>query len=174
MLCSVRNYRSGLKPPTTHELSTSILIKKEGNTQAIVAEVKKTRSQTMVSIMSDGWKDMRGRLLINFLINNLYDTVFLKLVDASNAVKDATMLFNLLNSVVEEVGEDLVVQVVTDNTPSYKKSGEMLMQKRTRLWWTSCAAHCIDLMLKKIGYMYRHQNALKKANKVSNFLNNHG
>ena len=92
--------------------------------------------------------------------------MFLKSIDASEAVKDATLLFNLLDSVVEEVGENLVVQVVTDNASNYKKAGEMLMKKRTRLWWTPCAAHCIDLMLEKIRSLPQHQNALKKANNV--------
>ncbi|KAK0577829.1 hypothetical protein LWI29_000872 [Acer saccharum] len=114
MLRSVGSYGRGLKPPTAYELSTSLLIKGESNTQAIVDEVKKTWSQTGVSIMSDGWKDIRGRQLINFLVNNPHGTVFLKSIDASDVVKDATLLFNLLDSVVEEVGEDYVVQVVSN------------------------------------------------------------
>ncbi|KAK3204337.1 hypothetical protein Dsin_018383 [Dipteronia sinensis] len=103
MLRSVGSYGRGLKPPTIHELSISLLIIQEGNTQAIVVEAKKKWSQTGVSIISDGWKDMRGRQLINFFINNLNDMVFLKLVDTSDISKDATLLFNLLDSVVEEV-----------------------------------------------------------------------
>ncbi|KAK3212700.1 hypothetical protein Dsin_017406 [Dipteronia sinensis] len=88
--------------------------------------------------MSDVCMDMRERQLINFIANNLDGTMFLKSVDASYAVKDATLLFILLDSMVEEVGEDLVVQVVKDN------------KKRTWLWWTLCAANCIDLKLEKI------------------------
>ncbi|KAK2653663.1 hypothetical protein Ddye_013519 [Dipteronia dyeriana] len=65
--------------------------------------------------MSDGWKDMRGRRLINFLVNDLHGTMLLKSVDDSDAIKDATILFCLLDLVVEEVGEDPVVQVVKDN-----------------------------------------------------------
>ncbi|KAI9166178.1 hypothetical protein LWI28_027536 [Acer negundo] len=122
MLSSAGNYGRGLKPPTTHELSTSLLLKAEGKTQEIVEEVKQTWRKTRVSIMSDGWKDMRGRQLINFLVNNPKGTVFLKSVDASDAIKDARLLFNLLDSVVEKVGEDLVVQVVTDNASNYKKA----------------------------------------------------
>ncbi|KAK1568627.1 hypothetical protein Q3G72_026912 [Acer saccharum] len=151
MLRLAGSYERGLKPPTAHELSTSLLSKVEGNTQAIVEEVKKTWSKTGVSIMSDGWKDIKGKQLINFLVNNPHGTVLLKSIDASDVIKDATLLFNLLDSVVEEVVENLVVQVVTDNASNYKKAGEMLMQKRTRLWWTPCVTHCIDLMLEKVG-----------------------
>ncbi|KAK2648527.1 hypothetical protein Ddye_016016 [Dipteronia dyeriana] len=162
MLRLVGNYGCGLKGPTAHELSTTFLMAEEANTQSIVAEVKKTWIQTGVSIMSDGWKDMRGRQMLNFLVNNLYGTVFLKSVDASDVVKDATLLFELLDSVVEEVGEDLMIQVVTDNASNYKKVGEMLMKKRTRLWWMPCAAHCIDLILEKIRSLPQHENALSK------------
>ena len=101
MIRSVGSYGRGLKPPTAYELSTSLLIKGESNTQAIVDEVKKTWSQTGVSIMSDGWKDIRGRQLINFLVNNPHGTVFLKSINASDVVKDYTLLFNLLDSVFE-------------------------------------------------------------------------
>ncbi|KAK2658374.1 hypothetical protein Ddye_004907 [Dipteronia dyeriana] len=135
-------------------------------TQAIVDEVKKTWSKTGVSIMSDGWKDMRGRHLINFLVNNPYGTVFLKSVDASDAIKDAILLFNLMDYLIEEVGDDIVVQMVTDNASNYKKAGEMLMEKRKQLSWMPCAAHCIDLMLEKIGSLPQHQNALRKAKKA--------
>ncbi|KAK1421785.1 hypothetical protein QVD17_24415 [Tagetes erecta] len=32
------------------------------------------------------------------------------------------------------IGEDIVVQVVTDNASAYKKAGEMLMEKRKGLY----------------------------------------
>ncbi|GFP92431.1 hypothetical protein PHJA_001387300 [Phtheirospermum japonicum] len=91
--------------------------------------------------------------------------VFLKSVDASDAIKDANLIFKLLDEVVEEVGEDIVVQVVTDNASNYKLAGKKLMEKRTRLWWTPCASHCIDLMLEKIESLPQHKNALLKAKK---------
>ncbi|TXG63826.1 hypothetical protein EZV62_010820 [Acer yangbiense] len=115
MCRSIGSDMCGLKPPTAYELRTSILKAKEANMQAIVAEVKKTWAQTGVSIMLDGWKDMGGRQLIHFLVNNLHGTIFLKSIDANDVVKDVTLLFKLLDEVVEEVGENIVVQVVTDN-----------------------------------------------------------
>lgn len=140
----------------------------------IVSDMKKTWNATRVSIISDGWKDTRRKSLINFLVNNPQGTVFLKCVDALNAVKDANMLFKLLDDVVEEVGKDKVVQIVTDNASAYKSAGRMLMHKRKHLYWTPCEAHCLDLMLKRIGELPQHKNTLLKAKKVSNFIYNHG
>ena len=53
----------------------------------------------------------------------------------------------MLDAVVERVGEKNVVQIVTDNAVNYKAAGQKLMEKRKNLYWTPCAAHCIDLML---------------------------
>ncbi|GFY84764.1 hypothetical protein Acr_03g0015380 [Actinidia rufa] len=54
-----------------------------------------------------------------------------------------------------------VVQVVSDNASNYKKAREMLMEKRKGLFWTPCAAHCLDLILKdfekKIKYQQKKQ-----------------
>ncbi|MCI61752.1 hypothetical protein A2U01_0083009, partial [Trifolium medium] len=53
----------------------------------------------------------------------------------------------MIDEVVEEVGEENVVQVVTNNVANYKVVGEMLMTKRKGLYLTPCAAHRVDLML---------------------------
>ncbi|KAM0041362.1 putative ribonuclease H-like superfamily [Helianthus debilis subsp. tardiflorus] len=165
MLRSVGNFGRGLKPPTMHELRTWILKEEVKTTTEMVNDIKATWKTTGVSLLSDGWSDMRNRSLINFLVNNQYGTVFLKTVDASNCVKDAEKILELLDGVIEEIGEDIVIQVVTNNASNYKKAGEMLMKKRKKLYWTPCAAHCIDLMLEKIGELPQHKNALLKAKK---------
>ncbi|XP_071726331.1 uncharacterized protein [Rutidosis leptorrhynchoides] len=173
MLRSVGNFGRGFKPPSMHELRTWILDEEVKTTNAMVDDIKATWKKTGVSLLSDGWSDMRNRSLINFLVNNQYGTVFLKTVDASDCIKNAQKIFELLDEVVEEIGEDIVVQVVTDNASAYKAAGNLLMKKRPSLYWTPCAAHCIDLMLEKIGELPQHKNALLKAKKISNFIYNH-
>ena len=44
-----------------------------------------------------------------------------------------------------------MVPVVTDGASAFVVAGELLMEKRKKLFWNPCAAHCIDLMLKDIG-----------------------
>ncbi|KAF7834737.1 hypothetical protein G2W53_009596 [Senna tora] len=51
----------------------------------------------------------------------------------------------------KEVGEQYVVQVITDNEGALKASSKKLMEKRKHIFWTPCAAHCIDLCLEDIG-----------------------
>ena len=43
-------------------------------------------------------------------------------------------MFTYLDEVVEEIGEENVVQVITDNTSNYVNAGMRLMEKRGRMW----------------------------------------
>ena len=54
---------------------------------------------------------------------------------------------------MNEIGAENVVQVVTDNGANYKAAGRILMERFPSLYWTPCAAHCLDLMLEGIGGM---------------------
>ncbi|KAL0907910.1 hypothetical protein M5K25_022364 [Dendrobium thyrsiflorum] len=123
--------------------------------------------------MSDGWSDMKSRSLINILVDNPYGMVFLRSIEASDEIKNADFIFNLLDGVVKEIGEQLVVQVVTDNASAYKAAGHMLMEKWKHLYWSPCAAHCIDLILEQLGDLPQHKNALSKAKKITKFIYNH-
>ena len=74
---------------------------------------------------------------------------------------------------VEEIGEENVVQVITNNVSNSVNAGMRLMEKRDRLWWKPCAAHCIDLMLDDIGKLNVHANTLSKARQVVKFIYGH-
>ncbi|XP_028113725.1 uncharacterized protein LOC114311754 [Camellia sinensis] len=100
--------------------------------------------------MSDGWTDGKSRSLTNFLVNSPSGMVFIKSIDTSYAIKNSIKLFEMLDDIVNEIGEENVVQVVTDSASAYVRVGRLLEEKRTKLFWSPCAVHCIDLMLNDI------------------------
>ena len=55
-------------------------------------------------------------------------------VDTTNISKTADYIFSLMDKVVDEVGEENIVQVVIDNEVSFKADGHMLMEKRKHLF----------------------------------------
>ena len=83
-------------------------------------------------------------------MNSPKGTVFLKSINASSISKTAKKVFEMMDSIVEEVGKENVIQVVTDNAANYKVAGHLLMTKRKRLFWTLCATHCVDFMLEDL------------------------
>ena len=60
--------------------------------------------------------------------------MFLRSRDASDHVKDANLLFRLLDEVVEEVGETNVVQIITNNASNYVLVGKMLEEKHKTIF----------------------------------------
>jgi hypothetical protein len=123
--------------------------------------------------MSDGWSDGKNRTIINCLVSCPQGTMFLRSVDASNRVKDAMLLFELLDEVVMEVGVENVVQVITDNASNYVLAGKMLEEKHKTIFWTPCAAHCIDLMLEDIGKQEWIKNTIEHAKSITKYIYNH-
>jgi hypothetical protein len=70
----------------------------------ITSQSCNTSTKTRCTIMFDGWTDGRSRTILNFLIACPKGTMFLKSMDASHQVKDAQLLFHLLDEIVLEVG----------------------------------------------------------------------
>ncbi|KAL6345769.1 hypothetical protein AAG906_017519 [Vitis piasezkii] len=99
-------------------------------------------------------------------------TVFLKSVDASNYIKDHKYIYELLKTIIKEVGKENVVQIVTDNGSAFMKAGKQLM-KKYNLYWTPCA-HCIDLIFEDIGKRPNVIEVINNARKITNFIYNHG
>ena len=71
--------------------------------------------------------------------------------DASDKVKVSILLFELLDEIIQEVGEKNVVQVITYDASNFVLARKMLESKYKTIFWTPCAVHCIDLMLEDIG-----------------------
>jgi hypothetical protein len=112
--------------------------------------------------------------LINFLVNSPVGTYFLESVDASAEAHDASMLADLLEKRILNIGKEKVVQVVTDNGANYKVVGRILMQRFPTLFWTPCAAHCLDLMLEDIGKLKDFKKPIAQAKWVTTFIYRHG
>ena len=47
------------------------------------------------------------------------------------------------------------------------------MEKRRRLWWTPCVAHCIDLMLEDIEKLNVHGITFSRTRQVVKFMYGH-
>ncbi|CAN1124950.1 hypothetical protein LINPERPRIM_LOCUS31384 [Linum perenne] len=92
-------------------------------------------------------------------------------IDTSSFSKNAEKVFEMLDNVVEKVGEENVIQIVTDNGVAYKAAGTKLMEKRKHLFWTPCAAHCLDLMLEDFDKNLKvHKSTIEKGRKITNFI----
>ncbi|XP_048491084.1 uncharacterized protein LOC104901267 [Beta vulgaris subsp. vulgaris] len=171
MVQKIAKFGIGLKPPSYHEIRVKYLNKEVSNVMDMLEEYREEWKKTGCTIMSDGWSDRQRRSICNFLVNSPKGTVFLSSIDTSEISKTSDKVLEMLDAVVQKVGEENVVQIVTDNAANYKATGEKLMEKRGRLFWTPCAAHCIDLMLEDLDKKIKiHGETILKARKVTTYI----
>ncbi|XP_059075804.1 uncharacterized protein LOC131043866 [Cryptomeria japonica] len=163
----------GFKAPSDTELSGPLLLEMVEDMKVDLEDHHQSWSQKGCTIMTDGWTDRRNRTLLNFLVSSGGSTMFLKSIDASSHVKNAAYLCEAIEEVIDEVGEENVVQVVTDNAASYVAVGKLLMERHPKIFWSPCAAHCLDLMLEDIGKLGWVKECVERAKNICKFIYNH-
>nr|XP_025877595.1 uncharacterized protein LOC112937328 [Oryza sativa Japonica Group] len=94
-------------------------------------------------------------------------------VECSGDRKDGKYIFELVDRYIEEIGEQHVVQVVTDNASVNTTAASLLTAKRPSIFWNGCAAHCLDLMLEDIGKLGPVEETIANARQVTVFLYAH-
>jgi Protein of unknown function (DUF 659) len=87
---------------------------------------KEVWMKTGCTIMTDAWTDRRGRSLMNLCDSEL-GTIFLKVNDTSSKSHTAEYILEFVEDGVKEVGEENVLQVVTDNIATNMKVVELFM-----------------------------------------------
>ncbi|XP_075103563.1 uncharacterized protein LOC142178132 [Nicotiana tabacum] len=143
---AVGQYGPGMKPPTYHEIRGPYLNKEVEETNKIVEEHKVAWNKYGCSIMMDKWTARTGKMIINVLVNSPKGSLFLESINASDSSTDHIKMFTLFQNTIEKIGPSKVVQVVTDNASENVKAGGMVEGAYKNVYWTPCAAHCINLI----------------------------
>ena len=78
-----------------------------------------------------------------------------------------------MDAFIREIGLEHVVQIIIDNVTNYVAADRMLMERHSSLFWTPCAAHCIDLMLKDMGEIPFIKEVFDHAKSITKFIYNH-
>ncbi|KAM3737671.1 hypothetical protein ACB098_09G074200 [Castanea mollissima] len=141
---SIGRYGVGMKPPGYHEMRVPLLKKEVVHTNDKMNSHKEEWARTGCSIMSDGWKDKSHRSLINFLVNCSKGSMFIEFIDASSYMKTEERMSQPLDSMVEKIGEDKVVQVIR----------QLLKAKRPYIAKLPTIMRKIKRAIKLTGYIY--------------------
>ena len=122
--------------------------------------------------MCNDWSSRTRKTIINFVAYCDRSMIYLSSVDTTNKPKTTNYLFSLMDMIVEEVREENVVKVVTNNNASFKSTSMLLILKRKHLFWSPYATHCIDLILEDIGSMKRIKETLDQKKIITSFIYN--
>ena len=77
-----------------------------------------------VSIVTDGWTNVKNMPLINVIATNNRGAMFMYAEDFSGIEKTGAAIAEFLLKAVEEIGASNVLQIVTDNAANCKLAGK--------------------------------------------------
>nr|XP_016436121.1 PREDICTED: uncharacterized protein LOC107762290 [Nicotiana tabacum] len=167
---AVGQYGPGMKPPTYYEVRGSYLKKDVAEVNKIVEEHKVEWNKFGCSIMMDKWTARNGKMIINILVNSPKGNMFLESVDASDSSTDSTKMYSLFKSTIDSIGAENVVQVVTDNASENVKAGDLMSAGYPHIYWTSCAAHSINLIFGDIFKERSFSTVFNQAIRVHSYI----
>ncbi|KAF6165491.1 hypothetical protein GIB67_023320 [Kingdonia uniflora] len=178
MIKAVSNFGPRYKAPSYTTLQTKLVASSRKDVGEYVAEIKSSWAVQGCSIMSDMWTDLSQRSYINVVAYSPKGAVFLNSFERSADKKTGTFLRDILVSVIDEIGAENVIQVITDNASNYGLAGVLIMDRYPHIYKTRCSAHGVQLLVKDIyeqipwvkkvfddakaivDYMYKHTNIL--------------
>ncbi|XP_062155761.1 uncharacterized protein LOC133863716 isoform X2 [Alnus glutinosa] len=143
MIDAIASGGSGVLPPSYHDLRGWILKKSVEELKNETAKYDAALASTGCSVLVEQW------------------------------CTETDALHELFKQVVEEVGVRNVLQVITNGEEQYSIAGRRLTDTFPTLYWTSCAARCIDFILEDIGNLEWINAVIEQARSITKFIYNH-
>ncbi|XP_062183916.1 uncharacterized protein LOC133887918 [Phragmites australis] len=180
---------AGYKIPGYNKLRTSLLKQERCHIEMLLQSSKSTWQEKGVTICADGWSDPQRRSLINFVAVSERAPMFLRADNCEGQVKTKEYIAEKLKSVIEEVGRQNVVQIITDNATNCKGAGLLIEAEYENIFWTPCVVHTLNLALKSIcepklpkneeeEFVWKQLEFIhvirSEAQIIKNFIMNHG
>jgi hypothetical protein len=189
----------GIASPSGKEIDGKYLDQNEKDLMDRYKQFQKEWDIFGVTLMCDSWTGHTRMSVVNFLIYCNGVTWFHKSIDATGKSQDYKFLLKVVTKhlpltlstcsritkvcaysfqeilkVVDEIGPEHIVHIVTDNGSNYKKACRQLREAYEHIVWTPCLAHTVNLMLKDIGQRPEHHGMITNCKRISAWLHNHG
>ncbi|RVW41784.1 hypothetical protein CK203_107205 [Vitis vinifera] len=114
-----------IKGPTRYQIGNTYLEEEVQEVELYISTLKAKWLIYGCTSMCDGWSSRTRKPIINFMNYCDRSMIYHSSVDTINIPKTTNYIFSLMDKVVEDVGEENVVQVVTNNEASFKAAGEV-------------------------------------------------
>ncbi|KAI3698708.1 hypothetical protein L2E82_42453 [Cichorium intybus] len=173
MINAIKKSPDGYKPPSSEKARTVLLDECVRDIDKDLIQVKDTWYTQGVSIISDGWTNVKHKPLINVLAVNARGAVFMYAEDYSGVEKTGVEISKFLIGAIETVGASNVLQVVTDNAANCKAAGREIEKVYKHIFWSPCCVHTLNLIFKDMANEFYWLNDTYRRGKtiVKYFIN---
>ncbi|CAN6243746.1 unnamed protein product [Urochloa humidicola] len=174
MVTAINNAPKGYKGPGSEKARTTLLDALKRSVDNDLSTVRDTWLPQGVSVVSDGWTNIKNKPLINVLASNSRGSCFLYAEDYSGIEKTGEAIAEFLLKAIEEIGYRNVVQVVTDNASNCKAAGREIQKVHKHIFWSPCVVHTLNLIFKDFAIRFPWMLETYRAGKaIVNFFQSH-
>jgi len=158
MVAAINKGPKGYKSPSSEKARTSLLDACKRNVEQDLGALKNTWHTHGVSIVSDGWTNMKNKPLINVIASNSRGSMFLYADDFSGIEKTGEAIADYLLKAIEDIGASMVMQVVTDNASNCKAAGREIEKVRIchLLLFISLLLLLLVIQIQSFRVLFRH------------------
>lgn len=169
MLEAIGQFGPGLRAPSPDELDGPLLQKQVSAINDSIEVVKKSSALEGCSLLVNIAFGDNGSTVLNLAVHCSQGVSFLHSIRLPLDRDYESYVFEQVDSCIQEIGENSVVQVITDINPEMK-SAQMLTEKRPNIFWTHCAADSINSMLEDLGCTPLVWKTISKARLLTAFI----
>ena len=176
MVKAINKAPIGYKSLGYEKARTVLLDKEKAKVKRALTRFTDGWADVGVSIVSDGWTNVRNQHLINILGVSSTGAVFLGAHDSSSVMASSQNIADILLKTIDEVGPTNVIQVITDNAANCKGAGKIIERKYTHIFWSGCLVHTLNLLMHDI---IKHKECTwindlyKRGKKLIKFITGH-
>ncbi|KAL4577035.1 hypothetical protein LXL04_013136 [Taraxacum kok-saghyz] len=175
MISAIKKAPEGYKPPSSEKARTTLLDECVRDVDKNLSAFKDTWYSQGLSIVSDGWTNIKHKPLINVLAVNSRGAMFMYAEDFSGVEKTGLAIADFLNKAIESVGPSNVLSVVTDNAANCKAAGKEVENVYKHIFWSPCCVHTLNLIFKDFADAFIWlEDTYKKGKMIVKYFLNHG
>lgn len=174
MVSAIQQAPAGYKPPSSEKLRTTMLDECVHDVEKELTPFKDTWYTQGVSVVSDGWSNIKHNPLINVLAVNSRGAMFMYAEDYLGVEKTGLAISKFLRGAIEKIGPSNVLQVVTDNAANCKAAGKEIEKEYRHIFWSPCCVHTLNLIFKdlasKLHWLF---DTYRKGKEIVKYFLNH-
>ena len=150
MVSAINDAPKGYRSPRYDKARTVGLDHDKAKINCSLAKMTNSWNEHGVSIVSDGWTNVKGKPLISVLAMSVSGAIFLSAYDYSDKFKTDINIVEPLLETIESIGQYNVVQVITDNAANCKVAEAIIEDKYPNIFWFGCLVHTMNLLMHDI------------------------
>ena len=158
--------------PSARTLSGPLLDHQYAKCSVLLEEILEASDN--LTLVSDGWTNIRGDHLVNFCIKaSDRKPFFYTSINTSGITQNCEAVAGAIIKVFEDLGSHKFSCLITDNAPAMRAAWKLIEGKFPHISANGCAAHGVNLLIKDILNTTEYSTTIKDAEKIIKYVTNH-